>query len=232
MSSRDRDALQGTLTLEGAQVAVLGYDADAREHALALRRAGNTVTLGLTPDTDAWQQARGDGFAVDQPGAVVANAEVVVVRARDDQALWRQGARCVAPGTLVVFACARALQHGACASSGMDVALVTTADDDRVGCRIAVHRDVTRGALLRAVAYARAAFPPGTLLRGTSVALEAELELAAAGERTGNLLALTLSSAPLISGAPPRPNATDDERELAERGEEWLQWMLDRIGPW
>ena len=64
MSALDPDALLGTLTLEGARVAVLGYDADARDHALALRRAGNHVVLGLLPETPAWWRAAADGFAV------------------------------------------------------------------------------------------------------------------------------------------------------------------------
>ena len=84
---------------------------------------------------------------------------VVVLRARRRAAAV--AGRCepsVAAGALVVFGTARALSRPArCARSGIDVVLVTTSTT-RIGCRVAVHRDVTGRALVRAVAYARAAF--------------------------------------------------------------------------
>ena len=86
----------------------------------------------------------------------ISTADVVVVRAHEDTPLWRQCEERIAGGALVVFASARALHSGRCARSGMDVVLVTNIDEPRVGCRLAVHRDVSRRALLRAVAYARA----------------------------------------------------------------------------
>jgi len=226
-SPRDPDPLQSTPALEGTQVAVLGYDDDARDHALALRRAGNTVTIGALPDSPAWWRARSDGFDVEKPGTAVATAEVVVVRSTEDETLWRQGEPRVRAGALVVFASARALHVGACATSGMDVVYISKVDDERVGCRIAVHRDVTRRALVRAITYARAAFPTTTLMRSTSVAAEHEYELMGP-ERSGKLLALAVSS-PLTVVQPGEPSddEADDKEDAA--GEDSRR---NRVGPW
>lgn len=190
MRSLKPDPLQATFTLRDARVAILGYDDDAREHALALSRAGNTVAIGLPPETTSWVRAAADGFAVGRPSNVVAKAEVIVVLMREHEQTWRQSEPYVRAGTLVVFGSARALQSGACACSGVDVVLVTTIGNEHAGCRVAVHRDVTGRALVRAVGYARAAFSGELELRATSVHLEADIELASVGERAGSLLAL------------------------------------------
>lgn len=221
MKSLGPDPLQGTLTLQGAKVAVLGYDADAREHALALRRAGNRVMIGCHPDTTCWARAIADGFTVDLAAMVVATAEVVVVMMRDHEP-WRRVEPHVAPGALVVFGCARALEAGACTRGGLDVVLVTSVDDDHTGCRVAVHRDVTGRALLRGVGYARAAFDAGVPLRVTSIEAEADLELASLGERAGSLLALVASSDRLPARA--ASPVGDSEDKPAEPT--WFDGML------
>ncbi len=227
MRPKSPDPLQGSFTLQGTRVAILGYDADAREHALALRRAGNIVAVGLRPDTTCWARAIADGFFVDEAAKVVAGAEVVVVLVRDHEETWRASEPHVAAGALVVFGCARALEAGACARGGLDIVLVTSADDEHTGCRVAVHRDVTGRALVRAVAYARAAYESGVALRATSVAAEADLELASISERAGSLLALAASSDRL----PPRPAPAHVRSETAaaddeEREPTWLDDML------
>ena len=231
MTALDPAALLGTLVLEGARIVVLGYDADARDHALALRRAGNHVVISVPRDTPAWTAAAHDGFEVGSPCTVIATADVVVVRAAEDTVLWRQCEERIAAGALVVFACARALHSGRCARSGMDVVLVTNVDDTRVGCRIAVHRDVSRRALLRAVAYARAAYGDAPM-RSTSVADEAELEHASVRERMASLLALTVQR-PALEPAKAHHNAwnADDEPEPADIDDAgWFHAMLNRRG--
>lgn len=231
MTALNPDALLGTLTLEGARVVVLGYDADAREHAIALRRAGNHVVISVQRDTPAWSHAAGDGFAVGEPAMAVAGADVVVVRAHEDSVLWRQCEERIAGGALVVFACARALHTGRCARGGMDVVLITGVDDAVVGCRIAVHRDVSRRALVRGVAYARAAYAADVPMRATSVAVEAELEHASVRERTASLLAMTVQS-PVLEPAP-RVTAwnADDEPEPADLDDAgWFHAMMNRRG--
>jgi ketol-acid reductoisomerase len=209
-----------TATLEGVRIAVLGYDADAREHALALRRAGNRVVICAA--VPAASRAVADGFVVDCAAAT--GAEIIVVREPEDSPLWRQCEERIGGGALVVFACARALHTGRCARGGMDVVLVTGVDDPRVGCRIAVHRDVSRTALVRAIAYAHTAYGD-VPVRSTSIAAEAELELASVHERSASLLALTVQSPPLTTwnaDAEPEPAGLDDAG--------WFHAMLNRRG--
>lgn len=232
MTALDPDC---SLTLEGARVAVLGYDTEAREHALALRRAGNHVVICVVPETPAAVRAAGDGFEVDASGAAVANAAVVVVRAHEDTAVWRQSEGRIAAGALVVFACARALHTGRCARSGMDVVLVTNIEDVRVGCRIAVHRDVSRKALVRAMAYARAAYGADQPMRSTSVSDEAKLEHASVRERSATLLALTVEAPPLAPVAPcATPWSADEEAEPDDLEDaRWFDGMTTRrSGAW
>ena len=234
MTARDPDALLKTFTLEGARVAVLGYDADAREHALALRRTGNHVVVGVLPETSEWWRAAADGFAVEMPGPAAAAAEVVVVRAHEDTATWRQGEERIAAGALVVFACAVGLHSGRCARSGMDVVLVTTVEDARVGCRLAVHRDITRRALARAIAYARASHGSEVPLRTTSVADEAELERSSPADRSARLLALAVhgpAEPPVEPPPAPRDADDDDDAAPAELDDAaWFYAMMNRRG--
>jgi ketol-acid reductoisomerase len=231
MTALDPDALLGTLVLEGARIAVLGYDPDARDHAIALRRAGNHVVISVQRDTVAWSRALADGFAVDEPSAAVATAEIVVVRAAEDSVSWRQCEERIAGGALVVFACARALHTGRCARGGMDVVLVTGVEDPRVGCRLAVHRDVSRRALLRAVAYARAAYASDVPMRSTSICAEAELEHASVRDRSASLLALTVQSPAIAPKAPTNAWNADDEPEPADIDDAgWFHAMMNRRG--
>jgi ketol-acid reductoisomerase len=223
-----------SLTLEGVRIAVLGYDAEASNHALALRRWGHEVVVGLLPDTPAWWRATSDGFEVTQPATAVARAAVVVVRAHEDTAVWRQAEERIAGGALVVFACARALHTGRCARSGMDVVLVTSVEDALVGCRIAVHRDVSRKALARATAYARAAYGSDVPMRSTFVADEAELEHASVRERSANLLALTVQC-PVLMPAQEQARVwcVDDEPEPTDLDDAgWFYAMMNRRGMW
>jgi ketol-acid reductoisomerase len=193
---------------------VLGYDNDAREHALALRRANNSVLIGVRPDTTCWMRACADGFAADRPSAIVGAAEVVVMLVREPLATWRVVEPLLAPGALVVFGCARTLEAMPLSRSGLDTVLVTT-DDAHTGGRVAVHRDATGRALLRAIAYARAACGSDVALRATSVATEVDLELASISERAGALLALSASCDCL-------PGSFDDDHEQRS----WLDAML------
>ena len=225
MKSLDPDPLQSSFSLKGAKVAVLGYDADARDHAFALRAANNSVSIGVRADTPCWLRASADGFAVGRPTEVVEGAEIVVVLVREPEKTWRRIEPYVAPGALVVFGCARLLEAGIVTRGGFDAALVTTVDDAHTGCRIAVHRDATTRALLRAVAYARAACGKDVALRLTSVEAEADLELASISERAGSLLALT-ASCECLPVAAAKPQAVIVENEEVEREPTWFDSML------
>ncbi|HEX5060727.1 MAG TPA: hypothetical protein VFV99_15265 [Kofleriaceae bacterium] len=223
MKSLQPDPLQGSFTLRGAKVVVLGYDEDAREHALALRRANNSVLIGVRPDTTCWMRACADGFAADRPSAIVGSAEVVVMLVREPMATWAKVEPLLAPGALVVFGNARLLEAMTYSRGGFDSVLVTTVDDAHTGCRVAVHRDATGKALLRAVGYARAACGIDVALRATSVEAEADLELASHGERAGSLLALA-ASCECLPVAKPQAMIVDDDED--EKEPSWLDSML------
>jgi ketol-acid reductoisomerase len=223
MKSLDPDPLQSSFSLKGAKVAVLGYDADARDHAFALRGAYNAVSIGVRADTPCWLRAAADDFVVGRPTEIVEGAEIVVVLVREPEKTWRRIEPFIAPGALVVFGCARSLEAGMVTRGGFDVVLVTTVDDAHTGCRIAVHRDATSRALLRGVAYARAACGKDVALRVTSVAAEADLELASIGERAGSLLALAASCECLPIA---KPQAVVVEDDKAEQEPTWFDSML------
>jgi ketol-acid reductoisomerase len=201
------DPLHGSFTMKGANVVVLGYDDDARDHAHALRAAGNHVTIGVRPDTTCWARAAVDGFAVGRASEIVATAEVVVVLVREPEKTWMRVEPLIAAGALVVFGSARLLDAGIVSRGGFDVVRVTTVDDAHTGCRVAVQRDATGRALLRGVAYARGACGKDVALRVTSVAAEADLELAGISERAGSLLALA-ASCDCLPARPAEPQAT------------------------
>src|SRR5262245_1887593 len=224
MKSLEPDPLQGSFTMRGAKVVVLGYDDDARDHALALRRANNSVLIGVRPDTTCWMRACTDGFAAGRPSAIVGQAEVVVMLVREPEVTWRVVEPHIAPGALVVWGCARTLEAMPFSRGGFDSVLVTTADDAHTGCRVAVDRDATGRALLRAVAYARAACGTDVALRPTSLAAEVDLELAGIGERAGALLALAASCDCLPVTKPQAVIVDDPGDEDVEPS--WLDGML------
>jgi ketol-acid reductoisomerase len=224
MKALDPDPLHGSFTQKGAKVVVLGYDDDARDHAHALRAAKNHVTIGLRPDTTCWHRASADGFPVGRASEIVGAAEVVVVLVREPEKTWTRIEPLIAPGALVVFGSARLLEAGVVTRGGFDVALVTTVDDAHTGCRVAVHRDATGRALLRAVAYARAVCGRDVALRVTSVAAEADLERAGIGERAGSLLALA-ASCDCLPRRPAKPAAVIVEAE-EDVEPSWFDSML------
>jgi ketol-acid reductoisomerase len=226
MKSLDPDPLQRPLALANANVVVLGYDADARDHAHALRRASNHVTIAVPADTTCFARAVSDGFVVDEPVRAVTRADVVVVLVRQLALTWRLVERYVPAGALVVFRCARALEAGVCSQSGLDIVLVAMDDDAHTGCRIAVHRHATTRAMHRAIDYARAACGTQVALRGTSITAEADLEIAEIGERVGSLLAFAASTERL----PPQPAKPPAKAETKAESEDpsWFHHVLNR----
>jgi ketol-acid reductoisomerase len=226
MTTHDPAALLGTLMLERARIVMLGYDEEARTHALALRHAGNHVVIAAQPGSLAWDRASDDGFMVGEVSTVVPSAEVVVVREHADTAQWRSCENWIAGGALVVFGSAQALHSGRCARSGMDVVLVTNIEDAVIGCRLGVHRDVSRRALLRACAYARAVYSADAVMRTTFICDEAEREMAAGRDRTDSMLALTAKPS-----LPRAPWNADDEAEPADLDDAgWFYGMMNRRG--
>jgi len=171
--------------LRGERVTVLGYDEMARDHALALHRAGTKVAIGLPPQAASWARACADGFLPVATTSAVEDATIVVCVHDEDPAFLRELG--LAPGTLVVLGHGLAIETSSIELRGFDVAVVTRMH--RGGeCRVAVHRDVTGRALVRAMAFARAAFGQVSVEIST-VGTEVDFELAVM-ERPGSVLAL------------------------------------------
>jgi ketol-acid reductoisomerase len=200
------DATEPVFRLIGAKVAVFGYGADARAQALALHQSGNTVTLAVPPGASA-DRALADGFGVAPAPRAVDGASVIIVALQDEQpaTFWSACAAQVAPAALVVYRSGLAVETGMFDPPGTDVVVIANHGD---AVRIAVHRDGTGRALVRAIAYARAAFGESITVDGSTVAAEVDLELAAVGERVGGVFAL-LGQSPARPAEEPEATTTE-----------------------
>lgn len=178
--------------LAGATVAVLGYGSQGRAQALNLRDGGIAVTVGLRPDSPSRARAAEDGFEPADLGAAVAAASFVVVLVPDEilgKFFNAEVAPRVRPGAAVIFA------HGGPVHFG-DVELPPDADAVLVApmgpgrllreyyvagrglnAKVAVARDATGQAWLRALAYARALGCGRAGAIATTFADEARLDL-------------------------------------------------------
>jgi ketol-acid reductoisomerase len=191
MTSLTANRSPATFAFTGARIAVLGYDADARDCALALVRGGNRVTIGV-PHGACRSRAEDDGLPVASAAAAVDGANIIVVVVRDPEPVWQASRAYIEPGALVIVSCAYSLESGAFDGASTDVALVTGAPANvRSPCRIAVHRDVTGRALLRAIGFVHAVYGTDMPIEATTVSGEIDRELAGVAERVGSMLALS-----------------------------------------
>jgi ketol-acid reductoisomerase len=201
MTSLTAPRSPGPIAFTGARIAVLGYDADARDCARALARGGNRVTIGLEHGGTCWSRAHDDGFAVAGAAAAVDRAGVIVIVVRDPEPAWRASRPYIEPGALVVVSSAFALETGMFDGAPTDVVLVTAIQlrpDQRVSpCRIAVHRDVTGRALLRGISYVHAVFGTDMPIDATTLTTEIDRELAGVAERAGSVLAVARAHDPI-----------------------------------
>ncbi len=178
--------------LAGAAVTVLGYGGQGRAQALNLKDEGFAVTVGLRAASASRARAAGDGFPVALPGEAVAAAKVAVVLVPDEVQggfFARDVAPALRPETLVVFA------HGGAVTAGdikppenVDVVLVApmgpghllreyyTAGEG-LNAKVAVARDASGEAWLRALAYARALGCGRAGVIATTFAEETRLDL-------------------------------------------------------
>lgn len=162
-----------------ARVAVIGYGAEGKEVAAGLRRAGHEVVVGIGVGGMSWVRAQRDGFRPKPSPMAVDDVDVVALHVPDEEqcsVYWHVVAPHVASGTLLVYGRALALATGAFEPKNLDVVVVT---GDASACRVAVYSDVTGRALERAIAFARAAFGPFAQIGTTTLAAEAEREIAA-----------------------------------------------------
>lgn len=157
--------------LAGAAVAVLGYGSQGRAQALNLRDGGVAVTVGLRPGSASRGRAAEDGFEPAEVGAAVAASSFVAVLVPDEVAgefFDREVAPRLQPGAVVVFAHGGPVHFGDVAlPAGADAVLVAPMGPGRLlreyyvagrglNAKVAVARDATGEAWLRALAYARA----------------------------------------------------------------------------
>lgn len=168
-----------------ARVAVIGYGPEGKEVASGLRRAGHDVVVGIGVGGMSWVRAQRDGFRPKPSVTAIDDADVVALHVPDEEqcsVYWHVVAPHVAGGTLLVYGRALALATGAFEPKNLDVVVVT---GDAASCRVAVCADVTGRALERAIAFARAAFGPYAQVGTTTIAAEAERELAELEARAG-----------------------------------------------
>jgi ketol-acid reductoisomerase len=178
----------------------MGYGAEARERALALREAGWEVRVAVRPGGMSWIRAVSDGLRPVAAREAVPEADIVAVylpEAEQPSAWAFNIAPYVARHALVVFEKGSALYSGTVdPGPELDVVLVTTREGTGVpgnraehGCRIAVHRDATGHALERATWFARVAV--GSAKIGTTtVYAEVRAELLELIGRVGGISAL------------------------------------------
>src|SRR5918912_643104 len=92
--------------LDGKTVAILGYGSQGHAHALNLRDSGESVVVGLRPDSPSVEHARESGLEVTGVADAASRGDVVVVLLPDERHhdVWEESIRDgVAPGNLLLF---------------------------------------------------------------------------------------------------------------------------------
>jgi ketol-acid reductoisomerase len=165
----DSDAASDTLA--GKKIAVLGYGAQGRAHALNLHDSGMDVVVGLRKDSPSWARAEKDGLAVTTVYEACSGADVVAVllpdqyQARVYKESIEQNLR---PGALLLFAHGFNVHFGQIRPPGeVDVVMIapkapgplvrrTFLDGQGTPALLAVDQDATGSATERTLAYAQA----------------------------------------------------------------------------
>lgn len=208
--------------LAGKRIAVLGYGAEGRAHALGLREAGLDVVVAVRPGGMSWIRAMEDGFRPSAHGEAVKGADVVVmlVPEAEQPALYSSVvAPNLAPGALLVFTHATSVHSRAVEPDPrIDVVLVTCRPSSLVGmpassrCFVAVHNDATGSACSRSIAYARSAFgKEARMVSTTTFAEETAMDLSDQAHHAGGVPKLMESLDERLSSTGYEP----DEARLA-----------------
>jgi ketol-acid reductoisomerase len=92
--------------LKNARIAILGYGSQGRAHALNLKDSGFDVIVGVRKSGASWKKARKDGLAVAEPGAAVADADLVALLIPDtsQKALYDSIKKGLKNGATLLFA--------------------------------------------------------------------------------------------------------------------------------
>lgn len=181
-----------TAPLAQARIAVIGYGSQGRAHALNLKDSGLDVIVGLRKDGSSWQKAIEDGFAVAEPSAAVAEADLVAVLTPDmvQPELYRTAIEPnIKPGATLLFAHGFNVHFGQIKPrADIDVVLVAPKGPGAlvrrefeigrgVPCLFAVYQDTTGHAEERAKAYAAGLGGARALLIRTDFKEETETDL-------------------------------------------------------
>ncbi|MEB3203123.1 MAG: ketol-acid reductoisomerase [Candidatus Sericytochromatia bacterium] len=175
---------------EGA-VAVLGYGAQGRAHALNLKDSGAAVRIGLHAGARRAESARADGFVPGTVRGVIPGASMVALMVPDEviPIVLAQVADLLEPGVAVVLAHGYSYRYAAAPwREDLDALLVAPMGQGRavrdaflagggVPAFLAVHHDATGKARVRAEAYARALGAHRAGLHWGTVAQETEVDL-------------------------------------------------------
>src|SRR5215212_2481039 len=141
--------------LDGKTVAILGYGSQGHAHALNLRDSGVDVVVGLRPDSESVEKARGDGLRVESTADAASIGDVVMVLLPDERQhdVWESDIRDgIAAGNLLLFAHGFSIHYDEIEPSPeVDVALIAPKSPGHV----AVHQDASGNARDLALAYAK-----------------------------------------------------------------------------
>lgn len=157
--------------IHGRTVAVMGFGAQGRAHALNLRDSGVDVVVGLRRSSPSRERCREEGLETAVPGEAAAAADVVMLLVPDEAqpALYRETlAPALRPGSVLVFAHGYNVRYGYIEPrDDLDVVMVAPlgigdqvreryAAGGGVPALLAVHRDVSGAARALGLAYAAA----------------------------------------------------------------------------
>jgi ketol-acid reductoisomerase len=182
----------GLARLRACRIAVIGYGAQGRAHALNLRDSGMTVRVGLAADSASRALARTDGFTVGTAAEAAAWGEVIVLLAPDaaQPEIYRaEIAPHLAAGKLLLFAHGYAVHFQLITPpADVDVALVAPKGPGAqvraaylagggVPALFAVQQDASGRARTLALAYAAALGAARAGVLAASFAEECETDL-------------------------------------------------------
>ena len=164
----DADADMGALSSQ--KIAIVGYGAQGRAHALNLRDSGLEVIVAELEGTPNWEQAQQDGIAAHSAAEAAEAADVVMMLVQDQVAakVFENEIRAgLKPGNMLMFAHGFNIHYGqVIPPKDVDVTMVAPKGPGSlvreqyvkgagVPCLYAIHQDATGEAEVKTLAYAK-----------------------------------------------------------------------------